>query len=495
MTEPLRLFLDSVKDFAIFALDAGGTVATWNAGAELVIGYTAAEAHGRNWAGFYLDTDAAAGKPDRDLAIALADGHVQEEGWRVRSDGSRFWANVSLTALRGDDARLVGFGVVIRDLTERHNGETMLRESEERFRLLVNNVADYAIFLLDPKGVIVSWNIGAERLKGYRTEEIIGQHFSIFYPRADRHAGVPDELLRIALQEGHAEREGWRVRKDGARFWANVVITALRTPDGRHTGFAKVTKDLTDRKRNEDALRGVLERERDAANRLRELDAMRSALLEVVAHDLRAPLSVVRRLTYLLDSGWDEMPDDDKREHVARIAARTAAMNTLVDDLVEMVTIDAGQLETDHRPFDLQEVINRAIDDAVGESVVTRVHTRFAPALRAIGDPRRTWDVVANLLTNAVKFSPPESPIEVETERDGECAVVSVTDHGTGIPVEQQHLLFQRFSRLPAAAETSGSGIGLFIAKSLVEAQGGTISVRSALGEGSTFTFTLPVAT
>jgi signal transduction histidine kinase len=272
------------------------------------------------------------------------------------------------------------------------------------------------------------------------------------------------------------------------------VITALWAPDGSHRGFAKVTKDLTDRKRSEDALRGVLERERDAAERLRELDRMRSDVFELVAHDLRAPIGVIENLTHVLTTGWYSMGDEKKLEQLTRIKARTGAMSDLVEDLFDVVRIEAGQLEIERRNFDVEEVVRRALADAFVEAVESRVRTEFAGNTRAVGDPRRTWEVVVNLLTNAAKFSPDSQPIDVGIASIPGFVTVSVTDFGPGIPQEQQHLLFQRFSRLSAGPETPGSGLGLFIAKSLIEAQGGEISVRSARGEGATFRFRLPAA-
>ena len=490
--ELLSLVIESVEDYAIYALDADGRVATWNAGAEAVKGYTADEIVGRHVAAFYMPDDVQNGKPERDLAIATAQGRLHDEGWRVRSDGTVFWASILITALRGRDGRLVGFGKVTRDLTERRRGEELLRESEERFRLLVNSVADYAIFVLDPAGQIASWNLGAERLKGYRADEVIGRHFSIFYPSEDVRAGVPSELLRIALDTGRVEREGWRVRKDGSLFWANVVISALRGPDGAHRGFAKVTKDLTERKRNEDALRGVLERERDAASRLRDLDQMRTTVLELVAHDLRAPLGVIKNLSFLLQSEWEEMPDATKLEHLQRISARTGAMSELVEDLFQVVQLDAGPLEVERREFDVGHVVVAAIGDALTDAGARRVGVNVAGTSRALGDPRRTREVLVNLISNADKFCPPGSPIDISVDREGDRIVVAVADAGPGIPAEQQHLLFQRFSRLSPSSNGEGSGIGLFIAKTLVEAQGGRISVDSEPGVGSTFRFTLP---
>jgi PAS domain S-box-containing protein len=492
--ELLPLLIDSVDDYAIYALDVDGNVATWNAGAENVKGYPAEEILGRHVSVFYSDEDVRAGTPERDLAIAAADGHLQQECWRVRNDGSVFWASVLITALRGDDGRLLGFGKVTRDLTERQRSEHLLRESEERFRLLVNSVADYAIFSLDPGGMILSWNLGAERLKGYSADEVIGRHFSLFYPSDAVRDHAPERLLGVALAEGRVESEGWRVRKDGSRFWASVIITALHGPDGSHRGFAKVTKDLTERKRNEDALRGVLERERESAKRLRDLDNMRSGVFEIVAHDLRSPLGVIQSLAYLMQTGWDELPDSTMRDYLARIVARTALMSDLVDDLFDVVQLDSGQLDVECVEFDVGEVIASAIADTLQAPVASRVRTTLPDERTALGDPRRTRQVVSNLLTNAAKFSGPEQPIDIDVERGPGSVSVAVIDHGPGIPLGEQHLLFQRFSRLSTGQETPGSGIGLFIARSLIEAQRGQIEVRSSPGNGSTFRFTLPAA-
>jgi len=492
--ELLRLLIGSVIDHAIYAMDPDGRVSTWNPGAERLKGYRADEIIGQHFSRFYTDVDLAAGKPDIELAIAAAEGNFEDEGWRVRKDGSVFWANVVVTALRGKDGRLVGFGKVTRDLTERKKGEDALRAGEKRFRLLVGSVADYAIFLLTPEGKVASWNLGAERLKGYQADEIIGEHFSRFYTDEDRRRGLPAEGLRAALTQGRWESEGWRLRRDGSRFWANAVITALRSDDGHHEGFAKVTRDLTDRKRNEDALRGVLERERTASERLRELDRMRNELVAIIAHDLREPIGVVQSLLHLLNADWDVVPDDEKRQYLDRISLRVQTLGGLVDDVFDLARIDAGHLAIELTPFDLRDTITRVAHD-VAIADPERVVRLDLDDVRAVGDLRRTLQVLGNLVSNAVKFSPATSPIDLTAKRVDDEVVVSVTDRGDGIPPEQQALLFQRFSRLPQSEGTPGSGIGLFIAKSLVEAQHGRLWVESAPGAGSTFRFTLPLPT
>src|SRR4051812_8456209 len=247
--ERSRLTVESVKDYAIFMIDPQGRIATWNKGAERIKGYRPEEAIGRHISMFYTPEDAAAGRPARLLRAAELEGRVEDETWRVRKDGTRFWADVVLSRIDDHDGRLLGFTKVTRDLTQRRRIEEQLRESEERFRLLVDGVTDYAIFMLDPDGKVASWNAGAQRLKGYKAAEIIGEHFSRFYPPEARGSGKLEDELRTARDEGRFEEEGWRIRKDGSRFWASVVLTAIRNQDGHLLGFAKVTRDMTERKR------------------------------------------------------------------------------------------------------------------------------------------------------------------------------------------------------------------------------------------------------
>jgi PAS domain S-box-containing protein len=245
--EPFRLFIETVQDYAIFMLDAEGRIATWNAGAERAKGYKASEIIGRHFSTFYPSEDITAGKPHQLLELAAKVGRVEDEGWRVRKDGSKFWASVTITAIKNKDGVLIGFGKVTRDLTERRRIELALRRSEERSRLFIQAVQDYAIFMLDPEGIVSTWNIGAERIKGYKAWEIIGQHFSRFYPEEDLRSGKPAWELQVAIKEGRFEDEGWRVRKDGSRFWASVIITAVKDSEGNLMGFSKVTRDFTDR--------------------------------------------------------------------------------------------------------------------------------------------------------------------------------------------------------------------------------------------------------
>jgi PAS domain S-box-containing protein len=269
--EPFRLFVESVQDYAMFMLEPDGRVATWNAGAERTKGYKASEIIGQHFSHFYSEEDVRDGHPQRLLDLAMEEGRAEDEGWRVRKDGSKFWARVTITALRDATGKLIGFGKVTRDLTEHRRAEVALRSSEERSRLFVEAVQDYAIFMLDPEGYVITWNMGAERIKGYKASEIIGQHFSRFYPEEDVRNGKPPWELEVAAREGRFEDEGWRVRKDGSKFWANVIITAVRDSAGGLLGFSKVTRDFTERMLAQKSLEESRRKLQESEKSLREL--------------------------------------------------------------------------------------------------------------------------------------------------------------------------------------------------------------------------------
>jgi PAS domain S-box-containing protein len=333
-----RLLVDGVRDYAIFALDPDGYVLTWNVGAERINGYTADEIIGQHFSRFYSAEEVARGKPARELEVAAHDGRFEEEGWRIRKDGGRFWASVVVTALRDEAGTLLGFAKITRDLTERRRAALALRQSEERFRLLIESVQDYAIFMLDPDGRVASWNAGAERIKGYTADEIIGQHFSRFYPQEKIAEDFPGHELAEAARVGRFEDEGWRVRKDGMQFWANVVITALRGDDGTLLGFAKVTRDLTARRGAEKqaqrlaaeaAARTEAERRSDELQRLSDELQQQARTLEEQAMELEAQTEEAQALTEEVQQTNEQLEhalsEVEQERASAQQAARAAA--------------------------------------------------------------------------------------------------------------------------------------------------------------------------
>jgi PAS domain S-box-containing protein len=269
--EAFRLLVEGIHDYAIYMLDRRGNVASWNSGARRIKGYTAEEIVGQSYARFFTPEDVAAGKPQANLEQASIRGDFEEEGWRVRKDGSRFWASVTLTALRDEKGRLRGFAKVTRDISQRRRSEELLRQSEERYRQLIDGIQDYAIYMLSPEGVITSWNPGAERVEGYHADEVIGRNVSLFYAQKDVEAGLPREELRQAAERGRVATEGWRVRRDGSIFQAATTTTAIRGPGGAPRGFVQISQDLTPRLRAEEELRRADEKFRLLVDGVREV--------------------------------------------------------------------------------------------------------------------------------------------------------------------------------------------------------------------------------
>ena len=477
-----RMLVFSVRDYAIFMLDPDGHVATWNAGAERLKGYQAAEIIGRHFSAFYPEEDVRAGKCEMELRVASEVGRFEDEDWRIRKDGSRFWANVVITAVRDATGRLVGFAKVTRDLTERKAAE----DERERFRMLVDSVHDYALFVLDPAGRVTTWNPGAERINGYRADEILGRHFSAFYPDEDVRAGKCEIELERATRDGRFEDEGWRVRKDGSRFWADVVISAIRDAKGNLVGFSKVTRDLTDRKRAEDDRAARLAAEQ--ANRAKD------AFIAMLGHELRNPLAPILTAIQLIKLRGETR---NTREH--QIIERQAhQMMRLVDDLLDVSRIARGKIELKKQPFDVRAAIARAIEIA-GPLFEQRGHhfeiKTPGRALMIDGDEARLTQVFANLLTNAGKYTEPAGHIFVLVRQIGPEIVVEVRDNGIGIDPELLPRIFDLYVQGAdvGTRASGGLGLGLALVRSLVELHGGRVEVRShGRGLGSSFTVHLP---
>jgi PAS domain S-box-containing protein len=508
--EEFALLVDSVQDYAIFFLSPEGEIRSWNQGASRLMGYDEQEVLGRKFSLFYGPEDLAAEKPKRELEIAEREGRVEDEGWRIRKDGKRFWANTIITALRDYDGSLRGFAKVTRDLTARKKAEEELRQSAEIFRLLVSSVRDYAIFMLDPDGNIATWNLGAQRIKGYKPEEIIGRHFSTFYGEEDIRNRKPERELEIARAEGSVEDEGWRLRKDGTRFWANVIITAVYDARGELRGFTKVTRDITDRKNAEETQRALAEqrearllaeeerrRAEDSYRIAQEANRAKDEFLMTLSHELRTPMTAILGWSRMLPSmqPGDVLFD----EAIASIARGAQLQARLIDDILDVSRIVSGKLRLAPETVDVARVVLNAVD-AVSPTAAAKdiqITTSFPASLGSmVADPTRIQQVVWNLLSNAVKFTPKGGSVQVSSRRTASHVDIAVTDNGEGIDPHFLPHIFEPFRQAesPQTRVHGGLGLGLSIVRYIAEAHGGTISAESeGRGRGSTFTVTLPI--
>jgi len=508
--EELALLVEAVEDYAVFLLSPEGLIQSWNRGASRIMGYDEDEAVGKHFSLFYGPEDLANRKPQIELDTARREGRVEDEGWRVRKDGTRFWANTIITLLRDDDGNIVGFGKVTRDMTARREAEELVRQNSEIFELLVSSVRDYAIFMLDPNGNVATWNAGAQRIKGYKPEEIIGSHFSRFYPEEDKKNHKPERELEIAARDGSVEDEGWRIRKDGSRFWANVVITAVHDAQGRLRGFAKVTRDITERKEAEETRRALLEqrearllaeqerRSAEASYRVaQEANRAKDEFLMTLSHELRTPMTAIL--------GWSRMlpsmsPDDPMfHEAVVSIAGGAQLQARLIDDILDVSRIVSGKLRLAPETVEVAKVVMKSVDavNATADAKQITITTLFSPGLGMIvADPTRLQQVIWNLLTNAVKFTPRNGTVDVMARRTASTVQISVKDSGEGIDPQFLPHIFEPFRQAesPQTRVHGGLGLGLSIVRYIAEAHGGTVSAESeGRGKGSTFTVTLPV--
>ena len=497
--ERYRLMVEAIRDYSIFMLDPEGHVVTWNEGGTLIHGYAESEILGRHFSVFYPSADLLDDKPRKKLQIARDNGSYREEGWRVKKDGSLFWASVVLTALFNDRNVLIGYSKVTSDLTGQLKDEEVLRQSEARYRSLVEQVGDYGIFMLDTKGRIISWNEGARRIKGYAAEDVIGKYFSIFYPEEDILNGKPAWELKIARSSGKYEEEGWRLRKDGTRFWANIVITAVYDTEGRLSGFSKVTRDLTERKLSEQALQESSDKYRQLAQELSvtnsELSSVNRELEQftaIVSHDLKEPVRTVRSFLHLMDRYVDQQKFDLLKPSIGKGILAAQRMHELIDNLLHYSQISKIGLQ--RQKLNVEEVIGEAIqnlNDAVEQS---GAHIRVQNEVPSIyGDRVQLVQLFQNLLANALKFTNGKKP-EVAVKswmEDGSVRFV-VEDNGIGISPENLEKIFEIFRRLHFASQYPGNGVGLAVCKKVVERHRGRIWAESAQGKGARFHIMLP---
>ena len=469
----------SVEEYAIFMLSLDGNILDWNVGAERMKGYPAEEIVGENFSRFYSLADRDRAVPELELQTAFRTGKFVTEGWRYRKDGSRFWAMVMIHSLRAPDGEVAGFLKIIRDLTDRKLAEGSLRESEELLRLMIESVKDYAIFLLDPEGHVMSWNSGARRIKQYEEEEILGVHISVFYPPEARTIGLPGGLLADALRDGSAEDEGWRLRRDGTRFWANVIITALFGVKNELRGYVKITRDLTGQRQ---------------IQLLRDSGRRKDAFLATLAHELRNPLAPILTAVEMIQRSSGNHEAVTQLGEVLK--TQVGQMTYLIDDLLDTARITSGKIILQKSDVPLSKVIETAMQ-AVQPALAERGHefTCEVPAEPILihGDFNRLTQILTNVMSNAIRYTPPRGTIHLHAVRtpDGPLEI-RVKDNGIGIPSVLQASIFELFDQ-GAGGASDGLGIGLTLVRTLIELHGGSVSVLSAGdGCGSEFILQFP---
>jgi len=489
-----RMLVEAVTDYAIYMLDANGIVTSWNPGARRFKGYEEHEILGRHFSEFYTEEDRKTGLPVRALATAVREGKFEAEGWRVRKDGTKFWAFVIIDPIRDTHGNLIGFAKVTRDLTERRQAELILRESQEQFRLLVQGVTDYAIYMLTPEGIVRSWNAGAERIKGYKPEEIIGEHFSRFYTNEDRLEDLPKIALETANRDGRFEKEGMRVRKDGTKFWANVVIDPIRDENGVLIGFAKITRDISERKKTEEAL----EKTREALVQAQKMEAI-GHLTGGIAHDFNNLLMAIQGSLELLKRRLST--DDPKITQFLNNAMQGANRGTA---LTQRMLAFARRQELKLSALDVSEAVvgmTSLLQSSLSPSV--SIDTHFPPDLpKAYADSNQFELAVLNLAMNARDAMPTGGAIvirgdhvEIKNElglKPGQYICVSVTDSGMGMDEHTLAHAMEPFFTTKGVGK--GTGLGLPMVHGMAQQSGGKLRLKSKIGEGTVAELCLPVA-
>lgn len=487
-----QLLVEKVADYAIYMLTPDGVIATWNTGARRFKGYQDAEILGCHFERFYTPQDQAAGLPARALQRAREHGSFEDEGWRVRKDGTRFWASVVIDALRGDDGQLLGFAKITRDISEKKRSHDALRDSEERFRILVQGVTDYAIYMLSPEGQITNWNAGAERIKGFVASEVIGSHFSRFYRAADQALGEPARALLTAQTHGRFEAEGWRVRKDGTQFFAHVIIDAISDDHGILLGYAKITRDITQRMQ--------LETAKNALQHSQKLESV-GKLTGGVAHDFNNILQVISGNLQLLGAHVGSQPVALRYLEAALQAVnRGAKLSGQLLAFARRQPLQPVVVNTGRILSGSEELLQRTL----GETI--KVEAVVSGALwHAVLDPNQLENVLLNLAINARDAMPDGGKLTLEagnallddayvaTVPDipaGQYVVISVSDTGCGMPKEILEHAIEPFFTTKAAG--LGTGLGLSMAFGFVKQSGGHFRVYSEVGHGTTVRMYFP---
>ena len=476
-----RLLAGGVVDYAICMLDPAGHVINWNRGAERITGHKARGVLGKHFSLFYLPEDRASDLPRQHLQTARKTKHLATEGWRVRKDGSKFFMSAVIDPIY-ENRKLVGYAMVTRDVTERRQARADLEASESQFRLLVSNVTDYALYMLTPEGIVANWNAGGQRIKGYSPEEIIGQSFSRFYTPADQAAGKPARALKIAEETGHYVEEGWRVRKDGSFFWASVVIDPIRDADGELVGFAKITRDISERREAQQKLEQV---QRQLAES-QKMDAL-GQLTGGVAHDFNNLLMIISGNLHRIRR---EVTSERGRLALGAIetaSQRAASLTSQLLTFARRQSVNPQAINVAERIAAVREVLTSALGGKVQLSL--EVEPDVWPIFV---DPSELETALINLVVNA-RDAMPEGGTLTVSARNAPAAdqvVVSVSDSGEGIPSDVLGRVFDPFFTTKPVGK--GTGLGLSQVHGFAHQADGRVEIASTLGQGTTVSLYLP---
>lgn len=489
---PQESLVEAIIDYAIYMLDLNGRIMTWNPGAERIKGYSPEEILGQSFSRFFTEQDRLDGVPQSILQKALSVGRHQSEGWRVRKDGTHFWALAVVDLVRDREGRPIGMAKITRDMTEQYRANAALRESERNFRLLVDGVSDYAIYMLDPGGRINNWNSGAQRIKGLSASEAIGSHFSRFFSEEERALGIPEQSLERAIQHGRYEAEGWRLRANGERFWASVVIDVIRDENGEHIGFAKVTRDITDRRE----IQLKLEETRDQLFQSQKLQAL-GQFTGGVAHDFNNLLTIILGSADLLQRGSG---DERQQAHLSNIIQAARRGSEITRKLLafarqqplQTTRIDIPQLLESARPLLEQSLVG---EQYLLHHTATNVHP-------VESDPGQLELALLNLVINARDASGQHASIRIDAENvllggepdglHGPFVALRVSDQGSGMSEEVRSRIFDPFFTTKGFGK--GTGLGMSQVHGFVKQSGGAIRVESVVGQGTSVTLFLPAA-
>ncbi|MEO6904664.1 MAG: PAS domain S-box protein [Bacteroidia bacterium] len=495
ITELHHRMIEEIEDYAIILLDKNGIIRNWNKGAQQIKQYKEKEILGKHFSIFYLPEDLANNLPQLLINEAFKNGRSSQEGWRKRKDNSKFWGSITITALHDHDNNVIGFSKVTRDLTEKKIAEDHLRLSEERYHQMISEVQDYAIILLNENGNIENWNAGAEKIKGYKSEEVIGKHFTIFYTSSDLENKLPEKLLQLAVKEGRAMHEGWRVRKDGSKFWGTIVITALHDKDQAIIGFSKVTRDLTEQKLAEDKLHSYM----------RELELQNSELEQfayVASHDLQEPLRKIQTFSELIQQNYHD--EEFVKRYFEKLSSSAKRMAQLVKSLLNYSRLSKDKSEL--TIINLNSLLDEVKQDfeLLIEEKNAVITAESLPSIS--GNYTQLGQLFSNLISNSLKFSQRDPEISIRSKIISKENIpnppfplshthylnIIFSDNGIGFEQQYDKIIFSLFQRLHGKQDYAGTGIGLSLCKKIAENHMGFMTATSELGKGAEFNLYLP---